>query len=223
MTDPARVPHALFKILLGLAVGLLVAFITPATWPWVARVLLGWVAFCATVLLRLWSWMWRATPEQTRKLALREDETRAVADTVVLVAALVSLVGVGFTLHVANAKETTDLAALGLTGLAVLTVAASWLLVHSEYVLHYARRFYTDGGGVTFPEGDSGSLEAPDFKDFAYLAFVLGMTFQVSDTNITTRTMRRAVLGHSLLSYVFGTVIVAVTINGVAGIIGAGG
>lgn len=223
-SNAQRAPNAVFRLLLGLGVGVLVGLVTPGAWPWEARVLVGWVAFCVAVIARVWLHVHRATPEETARIATREDDTRALAGTVTLLAAVVSLVGVVFALHQANARESSAPAALGLTGLAVLTVAASWALVHMEYMLHYARIYYSDGGkGVDFPAGDDEWLKDPDFRDFAYMAFVIGMTFQVSDMNVTSRKMRRLVLLHGLLSYLFGTVIVAVTINGVAGIIGSGG
>ncbi|GGM12792.1 DUF1345 domain-containing protein [Deinococcus aerophilus] len=218
MTTAERVPHAVFRPLLGAVVGAGVGLLTPAAWPWEARVLVGWVAFCAAVLGQLWPLLGSATPQRTRALALREDDTRALAGGLTLTAALVSLVGVIFTLHQASGEKGPG--SIALTALAVLTVAASWLLVHTEYVLHYARLFYTGGGGVAFPREPDGTLDDPDYRDFAYLSFTIGMTFQVSDTAVTSRAFRRLLLGHAVLSYVFGTVIVAVTINGVAGLIG---
>jgi uncharacterized membrane protein len=91
----------------------------------------------------------------------------------------------------------------------VVSVALSWVVVHTVYTLRYARLYYTPPeGGVDF-----GGSELPRFSDFAYLAFTLGMTFQVSDTNLKTNAFRKLALGQSLLSYLFGTVIVASTVN----------
>jgi uncharacterized membrane protein len=217
MTAP-RHPPAVARLLVGAVVGGAVGLLTPTAWPWEARVLVGWVMFCLTVLLWLRTLLWSASPQRTQALALREDDTRALADGVTLAASLVSLVGVIFALHQAGVEK--GLASVALTVLAVLTVSASWLLVHAEYALHYARLYYSDGGGVTFPQDPHGGVQDPDYRDFAYLSFTIGMTFQVSDTDINTRAFRRLLLGHALLSYLFGAVIVAVTINGVAGLIG---
>ena len=97
----------------------------------------------------------------------------------------------------------------------MLTVLLSWSLVHTLFALRYARLYYADGaGGIDFKNDD-----APDYADFAYVAFTVGMTFQVSDTDIQLRGIRRTVLGHALLAYVFGTVIIAVTINVIAGFV----
>ena len=211
-------PRASFRLILGAVVGLALALLLPAGWPWEARALLGWVAFCAVNLLRLAQFL-KLDAEKTEKLATREDETRAVAATLTTLAAVVSLVGVLFTLHQAGQEK--GLAAYLLTGLAVLTVALSWLLIQAEYTLHYARRFYSDQGGVQFMQkGSDEPLPNPNMLDFAYLSFTIGMTFQVSDMLLDTHKMRGLLLGHALLSYLFSAVIVAVTINAVASVVG---
>lgn len=180
--------------------------------------MLGWVMFCAVNLLRLWPLL-RLSAEQTKRLATREDETRAIAAALTTLTALISLVGVLFTLH--EASQEKGLSAYLLTALAVLTVAMSWLLIQAEYTLHYARRFYSDGAGVQFTQRDSSKpLPSPNFLDFAYLSFTIGMTFQVSDMLLDTHKMRGLLLGHALLSYLFSAVIVAVTINAVANVAG---
>jgi len=203
----------------GALVWLLLTVSLPRGLPWEGRVLIGWGVFCAVHLSRLWIIMLRADGERTRQIATREDDTRAVAAFLTTLTALVSLVGVGFALHEAGPKEGLD--KIGMTALAVLTVVLSWLLVHTQYTLHYAHRYYDDGArGVNFLEGEDGLLQDPDYRDFAYLSFTIGMTFQVSDTNLTSRAMRRLLLGHAVLSYVFVTVIIAVTINAVAGLVG---
>ena len=98
---------------------------------------------------------------------------------------------------------------------AILTVMLSWALVHTLFALRYARLYYSDHpGGIDF-KNDA----PPDFLDFAYVAFTVGMTFQVSDTDVQLRSIRRAVLRQALISYVFGVVIIAVTINVIAGFV----
>lgn len=213
-----HLPHSAFRLLLGVGCGLVLALALPHAWPWEARALLGWVTFCAVNLLRLFRLL-DFSAEQTRTAATREDETRAVAATTTTVASLVSLIGVMLTLHLAG--QSKGLTQYLLTGLSVLTVALSWLLIHSEYTLHYARRFYRDDAGVQFLQpGKSDPLPEPSYLEFAYLSFTIGMTFQVSDTSLDTSAMRRLLLGHALLSYLFGAVIVAVTINALAGVVG---
>ncbi len=213
----AKLPHASFRLTLSGAIGLVLALVLPRSWPWEARVMLGWAAFCAVNLIRLSQFM-KLDGEQTRQLATREDESRALAATITTVAAVFSLVGSFLTLH--QAAQAKGLEGYLLTGLAVVTVGLSWVLIHAEYTLHYAYRFYTDGAGVQFmqPKTDE-PLTNPNVLDFAYLSFTIGMTFQVSDMLLETHKMRRLLLEHALLSYVFSAVIVAVTINAVASII----
>ncbi|MDQ1578597.1 MAG: hypothetical protein QOE21_1284, partial [Microbacteriaceae bacterium] len=150
--------------------------------------------------------------DQTAKLASREDPTRGVSDLLVILLSLASLFSLGIILVQANAAQGALEAVLA--GLAVVSVALSWILLHTLFTLHYARIYYTDGGnGVNFNQ-----KEPPRYSDFAYLAFTIGMTFQVSDTNITTHRERSTALQHALLSFVFGSVILATTINLVAGL-----
>ena len=97
--------------------------------------------------------------------------------------------------------------------LCVLSIALSWAVVHTVFTLRYANEYCSEGGGIEF------GFDAPTYADFAYFAFTVGMTYQVSDTGVTSRRIRRSVLRHALLSFLFGTVIVAVTINVVAGFV----
>lgn len=101
-----------------------------------------------------------------------------------------------------------------LIGVAALTVALSWWLVHTIFTLRYARLFYAVGGGIEFHQD-----EQPSYWDFAYVAFTIGMTFQASDTNLTSAPLRATALRQALLAYLFGVVVVAMTINVVAGLL----
>ena len=103
-------------------------------------------------------------------------------------------------------------------GFGIASVVLSWAMVHVLYTLRYAALYYgPPGGGIDFPPA-----ELPSYHDFAYVAFTVGMTFQVSDTDLTSPAVRRAVLGHALLSYLFGTGILATTVNLVASLRGGG-
>jgi uncharacterized membrane protein len=163
-------------------------------------------------------WIWREIggldAESTRQVATREDASRAAARTVVVLSSIVSLVAVGAALHQARREPLAGEVALTVTAMAA--VILSWLIVHTVFVLRYAHQYYggSDVGGIEFP-GDS----PPGYRDFAYVGFSVGMTFQVSDTDISSPEIRATVLRHALLSYVFGTAIIASTINVVAGII----
>ena len=209
---------AAFRLLLGAGLGVVLALLLPGSWTWEARALIGWNVFCAVNLLRLLPLL-RLSPGDVAQHATREDDTRSTAAALTLAAALVSLVGVFITLRLAGQAKGGLAAAL--TGLAVLTAALSWLVVHAEYTLHYARLFYSSGAGVRFIQrGTDDPLPDPDYFDFLYLSLTIGMTYQVSDTNLDTREMRRLLLGHALISYFFSVVIIAVTVSGVAGLLG---
>ena len=149
--------------------------------------------------------------EQTRIWVTREDPTRWVADVVVLSASVASLGGVGY---VVAAGAHSGAVALAAAIVGVLTVASSWFAVHTLFSVHYARLYYSgEPGGINFHDP-----EPPCFRDFAYVAFTVGMTFQVSDTEICLSSIRATVLRHALLSYLLGAVVLAVTINLIAGL-----
>jgi uncharacterized membrane protein len=148
----------------------------------------------------------------TAKSAMIEDDSRAASDLVLIAASVVSLLGVGLALLKASSEMGT---ARGLvTAVAALSVVLSWGAVHTVFTLRYARKYYAEGGGIDF-NGD----RPPDHRDFGYVAFTIGMTYQVSDTDLTSNSLRRTALRHALLSYLFGIVVVAITINVVAGLL----
>jgi uncharacterized membrane protein len=148
----------------------------------------------------------------TESRATREDSSRAAADVVLVSAGIGNLIGVGAALlKAANETGGTHVAMAALAG---FTVVISWACVHTVFTLRYARLYYSGGGGMDFHED-----RRPDYGDFAYVALTLGMTYQVSDTDITSKPIRAAALRHAILSFVFGTVIIAITINVVAGLL----
>jgi uncharacterized membrane protein len=173
----------------------------------------GWGAAALAVLLWVWSRLGRWDAEQTATHARAEDFSRTTADATVLVAAVCSLVPVGYTIVEAGKQHGGAKAALIL--LAVTVVGLSWGLVHTVYALRYGDIYYADPeGGIDFNED-----EPPDYRDFAYVALTMGMTYQVSDTSLTTRTLRRTALRHALLAYLFGSVILALLVNTVASLL----
>ena len=197
------------------AAGILVAGIAAAVTIWEIAVLVGWVVTTATLLGWTWSDIWPLDAEQTQAHATVEDDSRATARLILITASVASLVAVVVALR--RASDSTGTEQWVLTTVAVMTVVSSWLVVHTVFALRYTHLYYggTTIGGVAFP-GD----EAPTYRDFAYLAFTVGMTYQVSDTDITHRDMRGAVLRHAGLSFIFGVAIIASAINVVAGLVG---
>jgi uncharacterized membrane protein len=177
--------------------------------PWQVAALIGWDVASLVFLLWVWSSVWGLDGETTASVSTAGD-SRSTADIVLIAASVASLVGAGFALVKAGSEHGTARASIA--AVAVLTVALSWAAVHTVFTLRYASLYHREGGGIDFAEGD----RLPDYRDFAYVAFTIGMTFQVSDTDLTSFAMRRTALRHALLAYVFGIVIVAITINVVA-------
>ena len=169
----------------------------------------------AAIVFVVWVWVTvaGADAEATSQIARAEDASRAAAEAVLVGAGAASLVAVAFTLGQAGHTGAPGRGLL--TALALGSVALAWTSVHTVFVLRYARLYYTPPeGGIDFHG------ETPDYRDFAYLALTIGMTFQVSDTDLAGKRVRRVALHHALLSYVFGTGIVAITVSSVAALLG---
>ncbi|QAY62216.1 DUF1345 domain-containing protein [Xylanimonas allomyrinae] len=179
----------------------------------VAALLGGWAA--AGALFVVWTLLVVAPlgPEATAEHALREEPARVVERGIVLLAAVASLAGLVVVLAQGGLRHDP------LTAGAVLAaVVASWGCVHTLFALRYARLYYTDPpGGIDF-HADGGT--APSYTDFTYVAFTVGMSFAVSDTDLRTTAMRRTAQTQALLAYLYGTVIVALLVNLVAGLAG---
>jgi uncharacterized membrane protein len=197
------------------AFGALAALIVAWFVPWQLTVLVAWDVTAALVVGTVWISVGALTPDETQEFAVREDNTRAQTHLLLLGAALVSLVGVVLAFLKANSGAHRQEVLLESFGVA--TIVLSWLLVHTVFALRYAHVYYTPPkGGIDYK---SKGLEEPDYLDFAYTAFTVGMTFQVSDTDITRHEMRRQVLRHALISFLFGAVILATTVNVIASIL----
>jgi uncharacterized membrane protein len=193
----------------GLGVGTFAAFFAP----WQLTLLIAFDIAALVQLLWVWVPIARMDAEQTSGVATREDNSRRLAHVLVNSASLMSLTGVALAL--VKAKTSDEGLEVALTVAAVATVILAWATVHTVFILRYAHLYYEGpDGGIEF-----GADETPDYLDFAYLGFTVGMTYQVSDTNVTDRAIRRTVMHHALISFVFGTVIIGVTINVTAGFI----
>jgi len=193
--------------------GTLVSVATAFVAPWQLAMLTGWLTAAIIFLGIVWWVIATADGERTRRFATVEDDSRAVSSLVVIGACTASLAGAGFALHKASQVVGSEAALLTVTSVAVVVV--SWLVVNTEFTLRYAHRFFSPPvGGIDFPGTD-----APDYRDFAYPAFTVGMTYQVSDTALRAPRLRRLLLAHAVAAYVFGVVIVAAVINIVAGIV----
>lgn len=175
--------------------------------------LIGWDSAVLIYVIWIWCIIWPMDNDQTSQFALREDPSRSVSDLILILASIASLGAVGFILI--DASQQTGAARFILAGLGVGSIVLSWILIHTIYALQYAMLYYSDDikGSIDFKHD-----HRPAYSDFAYLAFTIGMTFQVADTDLIGTAFRKTVLKHSLLAYLFGTVIVATTINLIAGL-----
>ncbi|MGC0364362.1 putative membrane protein [Rhodococcus sp. 27YEA15] len=160
------------------------------------------------VVFVCWTWgvIWRFDSEKTASHATLEAPERQVAHLLVLGASVASLAGIGVILTASPSSHRVQLVA---TAVAAASVVISWFAVHTLYALRYARLYYSEPlGGIDFNQE-----EPPRYTDFAYVAYTVGMSFAISDTNLRSSKMRATALVHGLLSYVFGAVIVASIVN----------
>ena len=206
------------RLMYGLAAALLVAGMPlPMAWPF--HGLLAWCIGLTVYLSLAWWLCVGFDASQTRKRAQVQDEPSMVLLLVLLLATTACVAAITVLM-----QQSRDLSGVqrGLhIGLSVFALAASWLFIQTIFTFHYAHRYYheekqnePDGPGLVFPGGQD-----PDYFDFLYYAHVVGMTSQVSDVQVTSREMRRLTLVHSVLSFAFNMLILALSINVVAGLL----
>lgn len=207
-----RVHRTGTRFVLMLLAGVLVAVVTGLLGHWDFALIAGWAAASITYIVWVWAMIGHMDAATTASHATREDPTRPVADLLIVLASIASLGAIVFLLiGTSGARQSVQVV---VAVFAVFGVALSWFLIHTLFTLRYASLYYHGvDGGVDFNQ-----KEPPSYGDFAYLAFTLGMTFQVSDTNLTTREVRMTAFRHGLLSYLFGSVILASLINLIAGL-----
>jgi uncharacterized membrane protein len=195
--------HLSIALLVGAAAGSVVALRSGAT----TGVLVGSIASAAVFLCWTWTAIWPLDARGTAWVAVREDGSRPVRDVVLLTVSIGTLATVSSVIFRAHHDPVLQ------TVLGVVAIVASWLVVNTIFTLRYTRLYYTEPrGGLVFDQ-----LDDPTVRDFAYVAFTIGMTFQVSDTALCTTEIRTTALRHALMSFVFNTVILAVTVNILAG------
>lgn len=183
-----------------------------------SRTILGWDSFCLSLIILSWMLFFTTTNDELCAVVAKQDDGLKVIFMIVVVAVCFSLFG---TLLLLNSKGQSTFNQLFHTIVSLSPVLLSWLLLHTTFAIRYAHLYHdhnklktgSNVGGIDFPTKDH-----PDYIDFAYFSFVIGMTFQVSDIQVSSRVIRRFVLMHSLISFVFNTIIVALTINTIAGL-----
>lgn len=172
-------------------------------WGLTDALLVAWVLATTVYLVRSWWSVWPLDARSTAQLATREDPGRAVSDVILLWIAAASVVSVVVVMF--GSQQRTP----GRTALGVLSIAGSWGVVQTVHLLRYARLYYTEpDGGLDFHDD-----RRPAYRDFAYVALVVGTTFQVSDTDVTDQAIRSTIMRHGLMSFGYSTVVIATTIN----------
>ena len=206
------------RLAISLAVAALFFLVSRNHIAWRAQLITTWDAYALSFLALTWTRILTAQPREVVRLARLSKTSRNVIYAFVIFAACASLAAVAFVLAAAKTMSGARFAAH--IALAIGTVILSWLVLHTMFALHYAHVFYTRrhddtiARGLVFPEGDF----EPDYLDFAYFSFVIGMTSQVSDVQINSRDLRRVALLHGLVSFAFNTAVLALSINIISGL-----
>ena len=173
---------------------------------------IAWIVACVTYLSWVWLRIGRMGAAATRADAQDEEPSRTTADLLLILSSLASVGAVILVMMRVRAKS-DSVSVAGL--LTLLSLLLTWALIHTLYTLRYTSMYYAEPiGGIDF-NGD----EPPRYADFAYVAFTMGMTYQVADTSLTTSAMRRVALGHTLLAFLFTTLLLSATINLLAGLL----
>lgn len=215
MKNPFAPLQARKRLTSAFVAGVLVAVLMPGSPDWVSRALVGWNLMVWSYLVLIGLMMVQADHQGLRRIAQAQAETATVVLAVVVLAALFSLVGI--VVELSAAKGTDASHAWPHLAFALATVAGSWLLVPIEFALAYASVLHRMGDkpGLRFPDADP-QFE-PHYWDFLYFSFTIAVASQTADIAVVTPSMRRLVLWHSVLSFVFNTAILAFTINVAAG------
>jgi uncharacterized membrane protein len=210
-TWPLRIVRARPRLFVAGAIGVILTAVMAAGTDWrpATRLLVGWDVAVGLYLALAFHMMTGSDVHRIRARAATQDEGQAAILVLTVLAALASLGAIVAELGAAPsegaARPPIRLA------LAALTILLSWTFIHTIFALHYAHEFYDarTGGGMAFPGGDA----EPDYWDFVYFSFVIGMTSQVSDVGITSKSVRRTVAAHGIVSFVFNAALLALTVN----------
>ncbi|WP_202870804.1 DUF1345 domain-containing protein [Kribbella pratensis] len=198
------------RLFVSLVAGCVLGAVVALIWNLPLGVLSGIAAIAAAFVVTGVLVLWPMTSDATHRFVGREDFRPAVEELAVVAATLGGLTGIALLLVLGDSHSQNSAAAIGLAG-----VFMNWAVLHMVYAARYAHLYYRQpAGGIDF-----NSDESPAYRDFFYFSYNLGMTYQVSDTSVASSDIRSVVLRHCLLSFAFGTVILAATINLVAGIV----
>ncbi|MBS1531961.1 MAG: DUF1345 domain-containing protein [Bacteroidetes bacterium] len=226
MTNINPNPHLFMKMdahhraMISLVAGVITFLLAYPRLSLPSALLFAWMGFALIAIILMWITIVSSHPREVQKIARLQDSSRTMIFAIVIIASVFSLLAVYFLLKSAkgHSQNMSDHILLSITA-----VFVSWWLVHTIFTLRYAHMYYDvahddgtpkTGGGLDFPED-----EHPDYMDFVYFAFVIGMTFQVSDVEISAKPIRRLAWLHGLISFIFNTAIVALGINIISGLV----
>ncbi len=203
-----RVIRARPRLMISVAIGIAVILTLPSEWRLATRLLIGWNFATGLHLVLIYYLFVNSTTRDVRLRACVQDESRFAILVLTTCAALASLGAIIALLGNDNAATRSPVELIHAT----LTIVLSWAFTHTIFAIHYAHEFYDEnagkGGGLTFPE-----TPEPDYWDFVYFSFVIGMTSQVSDVSVSSRRIRRTVAAHGIVSFIFNVALVALAVN----------
>jgi uncharacterized membrane protein len=211
-----------YRLMLAIVVSIIVFFCFRDRLTTPALILVTWIGCALTIISLNWAIILSSHPSEVKKIAGLQDSSRTFLFFFITIASVMSLVAIVYLLK--STKGLPEVAKNEHILLSITAVVISWWQLHTIYTLRYGHLYYgadADGdgvadapGGLQFPGKDQ-----PDYLDFVYFSFIIGMTFQVSDVNITSRKIRRVCIGHALLSFAFNTAILALSINVISGMV----
>jgi uncharacterized membrane protein len=203
-----RIVHARPRLMTSIALGVAVTLLLPSEWRTSTRIVLGWDAAVALYLVLVYALMARSSAHHIRDHAAQEDEGRLAILLLTVLAALASLAAIVAELGISQGAERTG----PQLARATITIFLSWVFIHTIFALNYAHDYYGEHGakksGLKFPDEHE-----PDYWDFVYFSFVIGMTCQVSDVAVASHLIRRTVNAHGIVSFFFNTALLALTVN----------
>lgn len=206
MPRPLRIVLARPRTFIAFAIGLASLLFLPPTWRLATRLLVAWDIFVALYMVLAYVTVFSYGTADIRRQAARQDDGRFFILVMTGLGAFASIAAIVVELGI-KPQQAPQLA------LAVVTIVLSWAAIHTTFALHYAHDYYrgTKAGGLAFPGASEGG--DPDYWDFVYFSFVIGMTAQVSDVGITDKIIRRTATAHGVISFIFNTALVALMVN----------
>jgi uncharacterized membrane protein len=210
-----RIVRARPRLFLAALIGAIIALLTPSAWNPATRILVGWNVGVWLYLVLVYHMMANSKSHHIAERASSQDEGRIAILALTVAAGLATIGAIIFEIGTSQGSERQ----LSHLLIAVVTILSSWFFIHTIFALHYAHEFYGERGGskksgLKFPDDND-----PDYWDFVYFSFVIGMTAQVSDVAVTAKSIRQTVTAHSIVSFLFNVSLLALTINIAANVI----